>query len=83
MITKEKYDLIVKLLKDGYTNRDICKITRCSPNEITPIRKTINGENTDKNTDMNGKSICAQIFDLLEKKTPLSQIVIKVDIDPE
>jgi hypothetical protein len=83
MITKEKYDLIVKLLKEGRTNREICKIVRCSPNEITPIRKTINGENTDTGIDMKDKSICAQVFDLLEKETSLSQIVIKVDISPE
>ncbi len=83
MITKEKYDLIVKLLKEGRTNREICKIARCSPNEITPIRKIIFGENTVSDVDMKGKSICAQVFDLLEKETPLSQIVIKVDIDPE
>ena len=75
--------MIVKLLKEGRTNREICKKARCSPNEITPIRKTINGENTDTGIDMKGKSICAQVFDLLEKKTSLSQIVIKVDIDPE
>ena len=47
MITKEKYDLIVKLLKEDRTNREICKIAQCSPNEIIPIRKTINDENTD------------------------------------
>ena len=80
---KEKYDLIVKLLKEDGPNREICQIVRCSPNEITPIRKTINGENTDTGIDMKGKSICAQVFDLLEKETSLSQIVIKVDIDPE
>jgi hypothetical protein len=80
---KEKYNLIVELLKEGRTNREICKIVRCSPNEITPIRKTINGEITDTGIDMKGKSICAQVFDLLEKETSLSQIVIKVDIDPE
>jgi len=39
MITKEKYDLIVKLLKEGRTNREICKIARCSPNEITQFEK--------------------------------------------
>ena len=71
---KEKYDLIVKLLKEGHTNRAICKIVRCSPNEITPIRKTINGENTDTGIDMKGKSICAQVFDLLEKETSLSKL---------
>ena len=32
---------------------------------------------------MKGKSICAQVFDLLENATSLSQIVVKVDIDPE
>ena len=32
---------------------------------------------------MKGKSICAQVFDLLEKEISLSQIVIKVDLDPE
>lgn len=80
---KEKYDLIVTLLKEGRTNREICKMARCSPNEITPIRKTINGENRDAGIDMKDKSICAQVFDLLEKETSLSQIVIQVDIDPE
>jgi hypothetical protein len=83
LITKEKYDLIVKLLKEGRTNREICKIARCSPNEITPIRKTIFGENTVTDVDVKGKSICAQVFDLLEKEISLPQIVIKVDIDPE
>ena len=80
---KEKHELIVKLLNEGYTTREICKEARCSPNEITPIRKTMFGENTDTGIDMKGKSICAQVFDLLEKKISLSQIVIKVDIDPE
>ena len=79
----EKYDLIVKLIKERRPTREICKIARCSPNEITPIRKTINSENTDSGIDMKDKSICAQVFDLLEKETSLSQIVIKVDIDPE
>lgn len=38
---KEKSDLIVKLLKEGRTYREICKIATCSPNEITQIRKEI------------------------------------------
>ena len=54
-----------------------------SPNDITGIRKTINGEVTDTNIEMKSKSFCAQVFDLLEKKLPLPKIVIKVDIDPE
>jgi hypothetical protein len=83
MINKEKYDLLVKLLKEGRTNREICKIVRCSPNEITLIRKKIFGENTDTGIDMKGKSLCAQIFNLLEKGTSLTQIVIQTDADPE
>ncbi len=84
MISKEeKNDLIVKLLNEGRTNREICKIARCSPNDITGIRRSMNSEDTDTLIDMKGKSICAQVFDLLEKGTSLSQIVIKVDIDPE
>ena len=83
MITKEKYDLIVKLLKEGRTNREICKIVRCSPNEITPIRKAIFGENTVIDVDMKGKSICAQVFDSLEKEIPMSQIIINGDFDPD
>ena len=83
MITNEKHDLIIKLLKEGRTNREICKLARCSPNQITPIRKTMFGENTDTNIDMKGKSTCAQVFDLLEKGTSLPKIVIEVNIDPE
>lgn len=83
MITNEKHDLIIKLLKEGRTNREICKLARCSPNQITPIRKTMFGENTDTDIDMKGKSTCAQVFDLLEKGTSLPKIVIEVNIDPE
>ncbi|HYF99746.1 MAG TPA: hypothetical protein VD815_06625 [Candidatus Saccharimonadales bacterium] len=80
---KEKEALIIKLLLEGRTNREICKIARCSPNEITPIRKRITGEDADIDIDMKGKSICAQLFDLLEKGTALSQIIVKIDVDPE
>ncbi|HEX5187511.1 MAG TPA: hypothetical protein VFV86_11535 [Nitrososphaeraceae archaeon] len=59
---KEKYNLIVKLLKEGHTNKEICEIARCSPNEITPIQKTINGENTDTSIDTKHKSICARFI---------------------
>ena len=83
MISQEKYDLIVRLLKEGRTYREICKIARCSPNEITRIRRIIFGYNTNTGIEMKGKSIFAQVFNLLEKGTSLSQIVIKVDINPE
>ena len=84
VLKKEKEDLIVKLLKEGYTSREITEKVCCSPNLLPPIRKTISGEDTNTTTQMmKSKSICAQVFDLLDKGTPLSQIIIKVDIDPE
>ena len=32
---------------------------------------------------MKDKSICAQVFDLLNKKIPLAKIIVIVDIDPD
>jgi len=83
MITKEKYDLVVKLLKEGRTNREICKFAKISPNEITPIRKEVFGEGSGTGLKMKDKSICAQVFDLLDKKIPLTKIIVMVDIDPD
>lgn len=80
---KEKEDLIVKLSNEGRTYREITNIARCSPNEIIRIRKKMDGENTDTSPEMKSKSICAQVFDLLEKEIPLPQIITKVDIDPD
>jgi hypothetical protein len=80
---KEKENSIRKLLEEGHTYREITKMVHCSPNDITGIRKTINGEDTDTRIDIKSKSVCAQVFDLLEKGIPLPQVVIKVDINPE
>jgi uncharacterized protein YjcR len=65
---KEKHDLIVKLLIEGCTNKEVAEKARCSPNQITSIRKTLNGENKDTGVDIKSKSVCAQVFNLLEKK---------------
>ena len=35
----EKQDLILKLLKEGKTYRDICHIAHVSPHDIKPIAK--------------------------------------------
>ena len=59
---KEKHELIVKLLNEGRTNREITKMAHCSPNEKTKIRKTNNGENTDTSIEMKSKSICAHLL---------------------
>ena len=83
MISNEKYDLIVKLLKEGHTNRYIAREVHCSPNEITPIRKKIFVEDKETSIEVKNKSICAQVFDCLLKKIPLTQIVRDLDIEPE
>lgn len=74
MISKKgKEALIVKLLKEDRTNREICKIARCSPNAITSIRKTINGEDTDIGIDMKGKIyLCSSIRFIRERNPPFA-----------
>ena len=83
MLTKEKEDLIRKLLSEGRPSREITKIAHCSPNEIPPIRRKIMGENTEDGINMKSKSICSQAFDLFQKGVPLIQVIIILDIDPE
>ncbi len=80
---KEKEDLIVKLLSEKRTYREIAKTANCSPNEIARIRKKITGENKETNGDMKSKSICSRAFDLFQKEIPITQIVIDLDIEPE
>lgn len=83
MISPEKQDVIRKLLSEGRPNREITKIARCSPNEITPIRRKIMGENTEDSINMKNKSVCSQALDLFQKGVPLIQVIIILDIEPE
>jgi ureidoglycolate hydrolase len=63
---KEKEDQIQKLLNDGHTSRYITKNARCSPNEVSRIRKEKAGEELDK---MKTLPITTQAFKLfLENK---------------
>ena len=52
VISKEKEDLIQKLLNEGHTYREITKIVRCSSNEITRTRRKITRENTEDSVDI-------------------------------
>jgi hypothetical protein len=83
MLTKEKEDLIRKLLREGRTYREITKIVHCSPNEITRVKRKIMGENTDDSINMKNKSVCSQALDLFQKGVPLIQVIIILDIEPE
>lgn len=83
MISKEKEDLIRKLLSEGRTYREIAKTIHCSPNEIARVQRKIMGENTEDNLNMKNKSICSQALDLFQKGVPLIQVIIILDIEPE
>ncbi|ALI35426.1 hypothetical protein NMY3_01221 [Candidatus Nitrosocosmicus oleophilus] len=80
---KDKEDQILNLLEEGYTNRQICKIEHCSPNKVSSVNKKRTGKINELDTQIKNKSICSQVFDLLEKKVPLAQIITRVDIDPD
>jgi hypothetical protein len=83
MLTKEKEDLIRKLLSEGRTYREITKIVHCSPNEIALVQRKIKGENTEDSLNMKNKSICSQALDLFQRGVPLIQVIIILDIEPE
>ncbi len=83
MVKKEKEDLILKSLSEGYTNRQIAKIVHCSPNEITRIRRKNTEESIEDSIDMKSKSECSRALDLLQKGVPLIDVIIILDIEPE
>ena len=83
IMSKEKIQLIIKLLQEGRTTREICKIAHCSPNKLTPIRKKIDDENRKDYTNIKSKSLTSQAFDLFLKGVPLIQVIIDLDLAPE
>ena len=76
MLTKEKEDLIRKLLNEGRPSRDIARNAHCSLNVVSRIRKEMTGETIKTDLDMKRKSICSRVFALLQKGISLPQIVI-------
>ena len=80
---KDKEERILKLLKEGDTYREICKIEHCSPNEVSRVHKKKTGESNESDIQIKNKSICSQVFECLLKKIPLPQIVKDLDIEPE
>ncbi len=82
-LQKDKEERIWKLLEEGYTYREICKIEHCSPNEVSRLHKKKTSESTEPDIQIKNKSICSQVFECLLKKIPLPQIVTDLDIEPE
>ena len=71
---KDKEERIWKLLKEGYTYREICKIERCSLNEVSRVHKKKTSESTASDIQIKNKSICAQVFECLIKKIPFHRL---------
>ena len=85
----EKHDLVLRLLKEGKTYRDICHIAHVSPNGIKPIskeyerkkrleankRKENNQEPTTKKP-----SISSQAFILFKEGKQIDEVKVLLDI---
>jgi hypothetical protein len=83
MLSKEKQDLVRKLLNEKHPAREIRKIAQCSPNEITPMRNRMNDENKEGNKNIKSKSTTSQALDLFQKGVHLIQVIIDLDTAPE
>ena len=70
----------IKLLKEGYPYREITKSANCSPNEIVKVKRERANET---NVSLKVKSVCSRVFDSLQKRNFITQIVIDNDIEPE
>ncbi|MGH9980611.1 MAG: hypothetical protein ACRD6U_03540 [Nitrososphaeraceae archaeon] len=83
----EKHDLILKLLSEGKTYRDICHIAHTSPRDIKPIAKeyerkkrleTKKGEQ--KNQIIKPPSLSTQAFILYQKGKKIDEAKVLLDI---
>jgi hypothetical protein len=83
----EKQDLIIKLLEEGKTYRDICHLAHVSPRDIKPIAKeyerkkkleTKNGKQ--KNLTKKSPSISTQAFILYQEGKKLDEVKVLLDI---
>ena len=88
----EKRDLILRLLKEGKTYREICHIAHVSPREIKPIAKEYERkkrlenkkeEKDNQSTQIKKLSLSSRAFKLfIDGKKP-TEVVIELDIPPE
>ena len=77
----EKRDLILKLLKEGKTYREICHIAHVSPRDIKPIAKEYERKKNletnirkEKKNQTKKPSISSQAFILLKKVKKLMKL---------
>ena len=88
----EKRDLILRLLKEGKTYREICHIVHVSPREIKPIakgyerKKRLENKKEEKDnqyTKIKKLSLSSRAFKLFSDGKKPTEVVIELDIPPE
>ena len=83
----EKRDLILRLLKEGKTYRDICRIAHVSPRDIKPIAKEYERKKRletnirkEKKNQTKKPSISSQAFILLKEGKQIDEVKVLLDI---
>ena len=83
----EKQDLILRLLKEGKTYRDICRIAHVSPCDIKPIAKEYerkkrleNNKRKEKKNQTKKPSISSQAFILFKERKQIDEVKVLLDI---
>ena len=82
----EKHDLILRLLSEGKTYRDICHIAHTSPRDIKPIakeyekKKRLETKNGEQKTRTKKRSISTQSFMLFKQGKQIDEVKVLLDI---
>ena len=83
----EKRDLILRLLKEGKTYREICHIAHVSPGQIKPISKEYErkkrletNKRKEKNNQIKKPSISSQAFILFKEGKQIDDVKVLLDI---
>ena len=83
----EKRDLILRLLKEGKTYRDICRIAHVSPRDIKPIAKEYERKKRletniriEKKNQTKKPSISSQAFILFKEGKQIDDVKVLLDI---
>jgi hypothetical protein len=82
----KKHDLILRLLSEGKTYRDICHIAHTSPRDIKPIakeyerKKRLETKNGEQKNRAKKRSISTQSFMLFKQGKQIDEVKVLLDI---
>ena len=83
----EKQDLVIRLLKEGKTYREICRIAHVSPRDIKPIAKEYErkkrletNKRKEKKNQTKKPSISSQAFILFKEGKQIDEVKVLLDI---